>query len=79
VADGDLRRAMKMEDGVFELVAKDIMTKSPKWISPDEIAAAALAIMEKHSITGLLVCDDEKGEHLAGMIHFHDLLKAGVV
>ena len=79
ISDGDLRRAMEKFPNLFELKAKDIMTKNPKAISPEALAAEALARMEKHSITALLVCDDPVSKKLLGIIHLHDLLKAGVV
>lgn len=79
ISDGDLRRALERESDLLGKKARELMTPRAKWIAPDELAAAALAKMEKHAITALLVCDDEKGEHLAGIIHLHDLLKAGVV
>jgi CBS domain-containing protein len=54
------------------------MTRRPKFIAPSELAATALEQMQRHAITGLLVCDDPAGEHLVGFLHLHDLLKAGV-
>ena len=78
ISDGDLRRAMEKFPNLFELKAKDIMTKNPKAISPDALAAEALARMEKHSITALLVSDNPESKNLLGIIHLHDLLKAGV-
>jgi len=77
VTDGDLRRAMENED-VFDRTAGEIMTRGGKWIKPDELAQTALGMMERYSITALLVCDDDQGKHMVGIIHFHDLLKAGV-
>lgn len=79
ISDGDLRRAMEKHGDIREIKARDLMTPRPKWVRPDDLAAAALQVMERHSITALLVCDDEAGEHLVGIIHLHDLLKAGVV
>jgi arabinose-5-phosphate isomerase len=79
ISDGDLRRAMEKYPDVFQKRARDIMSESPKTIPPETLAAAALQKMESHSITSLLVCDDEAGENLIGIIHLHDLLKAGVV
>jgi arabinose-5-phosphate isomerase len=79
ISDGDLRRAMERYPDIKDLKAYDFWTQNPKWIAPDELAAAALLIMESKSITALLVCDDPAGQHLVGIIHLHDLLKAGVV
>jgi len=77
VTDGDLRRAMESEEA-FDRTAGEIMTRGGKWIKPDELAQTALGMMERYSITALLVCDDDQGKHMVGIIHFHDLLKAGV-
>lgn len=79
ISDGDLRRAMQKHPRIISRTARDIMTKNPKSIPPDTLAAAALEKMETHSITLLLVCDDRAGKNLVGVIHLHDLLKAGVV
>lgn len=79
ISDGDLRRSIEKHPDIFSKKARDIMTSHPKSITPDMLAAEALKTMEKHSITLLLVCDDQRGENLAGVIHLHDLLKAGVV
>lgn len=79
ISDGDLRRAMEKFGDIMDKKARDLMTPGPRWVPPDEFAAAALLRMESRSITALLVCDDPEGKHLVGMIHLHDLLKAGVV
>jgi arabinose-5-phosphate isomerase len=79
ISDGDLRRAMERFPNLIQLKAKDIMTKNPKSIGPNALAAEALARMEKHAITALLVTEDPDSKRLVGIIHLHDLLKAGVV
>lgn len=81
ISDGDLRRWMerteKTGENLLAKEAKDIMTKNPKVIKRETLAAEAVAIMERNSITCLIVTDhDAKPE---GVIHLHDLLKAGVV
>lgn len=81
ISDGDLRRWIekteKTGENLLTKKAKDIMTRNPKVISREALAAEAVAIMEKNSITCLIVADrDAKPE---GVIHLHDLLKAGVV
>ena len=81
ISDGDLRRWMerteKTGENLLSKEAKDIMTKKPKVIKRETLAAEAVAIMERNSITCLIVTDhDAKPE---GVIHLHDLLKAGVV
>ncbi len=79
ISDGDLRRAMEKFPDLFSKKAGEIMTRNPKTIGPDALAVDALSKMEKMNITALLVTDDPSGKHLVGIIHLHDLLKAGVV
>ncbi len=77
VTDGDLRRLLEKGKDVFEIKAAEIMTKNPKTIDKDELAAKALQIMEQYSITSLLIVDGKNSP--TGIVHLHDLLKAGVV
>lgn len=76
LTDGDIRRTLLKFSTVENLKAYDAMTKTPKTLLAKDLAAKALGIMEKYSITSLPVLD-EKGL-LIGLIHIHDLLKAGV-
>ncbi|HEX7549579.1 MAG TPA: KpsF/GutQ family sugar-phosphate isomerase [Candidatus Methylomirabilis sp.] len=78
ITDGDVRRAMARGTDIFTATAGDVMTTGPKWIAPSELAAAALRKMEEHAITSLLVCDPAEPQRLVGIVHIHDLLKAGV-
>ena len=59
---------------------EEVMTRAPKSTSPDTLAAGALALMEKHAITNLVVLPEGgKGARKPlGIIHIHDILKAGV-
>ncbi len=75
--DGDLRRLIEMKKDVFALRAKDVMIKSPKAISDGAILDAALAMMERHSITQLPTVNAEK--KLSGILHLHDILKSKLV
>lgn len=75
ITDGDLRRAMEKGIDILHSKASDIMTRNPKKVGSYALAAEALQKMEKHSITSLFVMD---GEKVAGIVHLHDLLKAGV-
>jgi len=81
ISDGDLRRWMEKTEKTGEnLLAKksrDIMTKNPKVANKDSLAAEAVSIMEKNSITCLIVANSDAVPE--GVIHLHDLLKAGVV
>jgi arabinose-5-phosphate isomerase len=81
ISDGDLRRWMekteKTGENLLAKKAEEIMTQNPKVANKDSLAAEAVAIMEKNSITCLIVADAESKPE--GVIHLHDLLKAGVV
>ena len=81
ISDGDLRRWMERTEKTGEnLLAKkagEIMTPDPKVIAKDALAAEAMAIMENSSITCLMILDGDRRPE--GVIHLHDLLKAGVV
>lgn len=78
ITDGDVRRAMARGTDIFSATAGDVMTANPKRIAPTELAAAALRRMEEHAITSLLVCDPGNPRRVIGLVHIHDLLKAGV-
>jgi arabinose-5-phosphate isomerase len=73
VTDGDLRRHIK--DELTTLKAENIMTPMPQSISSEVLATEALFIMNDKSITVLPVVDNKK---LVGVIHIHDILKAGI-
>jgi arabinose-5-phosphate isomerase len=77
ITDGDLRRAFQRNPQLLGAVAQDVMTRSPKTIRPDELAAKALEVMEFHAITQLLIVDSQK--YPAGIIHLHDILRAKIV
>lgn len=78
ITDGDLRRGLESKGDIFRLQAKDLMTRNPKTIASDALAAKALAVMEQYSITSLFILEDG-GLRAKGIIHLHDLLKAGIV
>ncbi|NWF75328.1 MAG: KpsF/GutQ family sugar-phosphate isomerase [Nitrospirae bacterium] len=78
ITDGDIRRGLEKHGGkLFEMLAGEVMTKNPKTIPEEELAAKALSIMESYSITALIVPDKE-GKPV-GIIHLHDILKQGIV
>ena len=77
LTDGDIRRAVIKYPSAALLKVSEVMTKNPKTIGINELCAKALAIMEKHSITSLAVVDENNVP--IGLLHIHDLLKAGVV
>ncbi len=75
ITDGDLRRMLEKGSNVSSLVAGDIMTRSPKCIHSEEKAYTALLMLKDENITQLLV---QSQNSYMGVIHIHDLLKAGL-
>ena len=76
MTDGDIRRTLLKYTNTSSILIKDVMTKEPKRISAKDYGASALNLMEKYSITALAVVDETNKP--IGVIHIHDLLKAGV-
>ena len=77
VTSGDLTRLMERTDKFLDLPVGDVMTKTPKTASADELAGAAVSLMERHGIMALPVLDG--GKKVVGIVHLHDLMKAGAV
>jgi arabinose-5-phosphate isomerase len=78
LTDGDVRRGIqKYAKDFFDMKAGEVMTRNPRTISENEIAAKALAIMQAYSITSLVV-PSSNGDAI-GIIHLHDILKKGIV
>lgn len=78
ITDGDLRRLMEKREGdIFKITAQEMMSTDPKIIEKHALTAEAIQVMEKHSITSLVIIDGNKNP--SGIIHLHDILKAGVV
>ena len=75
ITDGDIRRIILKHGNIEKLKVKDVMVLNPKRANADDLAAKALSIMEKYSITSLAVAENDR---LIGVLHIHDLLKAGV-
>ena len=75
--DGDLRRLVVKDVSLLEQPVKNSMSRNPKLIGEEALAERAVQIMERYNITSLFVVD-EQGRP-AGVVHLHDLLKAGVV
>jgi len=71
ISDGDLRRLLEHRKDVLSLTAAECMSKGPKTIRGDELAASALNIMEQKKITSLVVTDTDST--VKGIIHLHDL------
>jgi arabinose-5-phosphate isomerase len=73
ITDGDLRRHMRAN--LLQAVVDDVMTASPKTVRPDQLASEALQILNASKITALIVVEMDRP---VGIVHFHDLLRAGV-
>ncbi|MBW7055109.1 KpsF/GutQ family sugar-phosphate isomerase [Paracoccus bogoriensis] len=73
ITDGDLRRHM---EGLLSRRAHEVMTRSPRVIEPEALAAAALAEMQARKITCLFAVEDGRP---VGILHIHDCLRAGLV
>ncbi|HJV36783.1 KpsF/GutQ family sugar-phosphate isomerase [Geomonas sp.] len=78
ITDGDLRRALGKGLDIINLPASDLMCPNPKRIGRNELAARALQQMEQYSITSLFVFADDSSTVPVGIVHLHDLLKAGI-
>ncbi|UCD84217.1 MAG: KpsF/GutQ family sugar-phosphate isomerase [Deltaproteobacteria bacterium] len=79
ITDGDLRRALEKYDDIMERKAKDIMTKNPKRIEKNTLAARALHLMERHAITSLFIYQNDKIKKAIGIVHLHDILGRGIL
>ena len=79
ITDGDLRRALEKFVDIFQREAAEVMTRNPKRIEKEALAAEAVQKMEEYSITSLFVFNKPGDKVPVGIIHLHDLLKAGVV
>jgi arabinose-5-phosphate isomerase len=73
ITDGDLRRHMRAD--LLSATVESVMTANPKTISPDLLVSEALEILNSSKITALIVAE---GRRPVGIIHLHDLLRAGV-
>jgi arabinose-5-phosphate isomerase len=73
VTDGDLRRHMRPD--LMTALVDDVMTKNPKTIPRDLLASEALEILNSSKITALIVTDANRP---VGIVHLHDILRAGV-
>jgi len=75
--DGDLRRALDRRVDIQQSRMADVMTRGGRSIGPQELAAEAVLMMEKHAVNALLVKDADG--RLIGALNVHDLLRAGVM
>jgi len=77
VTAGDLARLMERTDSFLDIPVGEVMTKTPKTTTGDELAGAAVSLMERYGIMALPVLDG--GRQVVGIVHLHDLMKAGAV
>lgn len=77
--DGDLRRTIEKGVDLLHRPIEEFMNRQPKRILRTNLAAKALQRMEEHAITSLFVFDSDESQRPVGVIHLHDLLRAGVV
>lgn len=75
-SDGDLRRYLMSGQPDLDVPMSAIMTPNPKSAWPDMMAAKALEVLRAHKIIELPVVDEDR--HPIGMIHLHDILRAGI-
>ena len=75
VTSGDLTRLLEHRAAFLDLPVADVMTRTPKTTTVDTLAGAAVALMERHGIMALPVLDG--GNRIVGMVHLHDLMRAG--
>lgn len=77
LTSGDLTRLMEREERFFAVTVSEVMTRQPFTAEAEQLAAAAVGVMERHGVMALPVLDD--GRRVIGMVHLHDLMRAGAV
>ena len=76
ITAGDLSRLMEKSPDFLGVPVSKVMNTAPKTIAADELASAAVFKLEQHGIMAMPVLDAE--QRLTGMVHLHDLMRAGV-
>lgn len=77
ITSGDFARLLEREEQCFPIPVADVMNRTPKLASAEELGSAVVYRMEKHGIMAMPVADAER--RLVGVIHLHDLMRAGAV
>jgi len=77
VTSGDLTRLMEREEHFFAIPVSHVMTTDPRTADADQLAAAAVGVMERSGVMALPVVDAD--HRVVGMLHLHDALRAGAV
>lgn len=75
--DGDLRRCIDKGVDILTMGIQEVMNKNPRTINVNNLAVEALNIMEEYKITALVVEDNQRAP--LGIVHMHNLLRAGIV
>ena len=76
ITAGDLSRLLEREENIFAIPVTDVMNRHPKVARADELGSAVVYRMEQHGIMAMPVVDGD--ERLVGVVHLHDLMRAGV-
>ena len=77
ITTGDLSRLMEHEENVFPIPVTKVMNRNPKVAHADDLGSEVVYRMETHGIIAMPVLDGEN--RVVGVIHLHDLMRAGVV
>lgn len=77
VTSGDLTRLMEREEDFLGVLVGQVMTQTPRTAEPDQFAAHAAGVMERHGVMALPVLDSSR--RVVGIVHLHDLMRARVL
>jgi arabinose-5-phosphate isomerase len=77
VTSGDLTRLMERKEDFLTVPVSQVMTATPRTAQPEQLAAAAVGLMERHRVMALPVLDEDR--RMIGIVHLHDLMRAGAV
>jgi arabinose-5-phosphate isomerase len=77
ITTGDLTRLMEHEENVFPIPARSVMNTHPKVARAEELGSAVVYRMETHGIISMPVLNED--ESVVGVVHLHDLMRAGVI
>lgn len=76
ITDGDIRRLLEKDDTLSGIVAKDVLSSTPKTVSPETLAIDALELIKQFDLNQLVVTDE--AGHVLGFVHLHDLIREGI-
>jgi arabinose-5-phosphate isomerase len=77
VTSGDLTRLMERKEDFLTVPVAQVMTATPRTAQPEQLAAGAVGLMERHRVMALPVLDQDR--RMIGIVHLHDLMRAGAV